>query len=151
MKQTQETQFVMRSCLADHRLETLRALEQELELCQKALNDYLDGKRNAFPRFYFISDDEVLNILGGKEAEAIQEHIVKASGRDHIYPTILSCLTSIFFSQNLIWLIIPQLPWCMFNVLGPNVTIGDLKLLVDNHYWEKEVHCLFLIKLSRFV
>nr|CAK6928266.1 unnamed protein product [Fasciola hepatica] len=69
MKQTQETQFVMKSCLADHRLETLRMLEQELELCQKALNDYLDGKRNAFPRFYFISDDEVLNILGGKEAQ----------------------------------------------------------------------------------
>ncbi|TPP65485.1 Dynein heavy chain 10 axonemal [Fasciola gigantica] len=71
MKQTQETQFVMKSCLADHRLETLRMLEQELELCQKALNDYLDGKRNAFPRFYFISDDEVLNILGGKEAQPV--------------------------------------------------------------------------------
>lgn len=77
MKQTQDVQFVMRCCLADNRLDTLRLLAQELELCQKALNDYLDGKRNAFPRFYFISDDEVLNILGGKEAEVIQEHIVK--------------------------------------------------------------------------
>ncbi|TGZ71294.1 hypothetical protein CRM22_002727 [Opisthorchis felineus] len=77
MKQTQETQYVMKSCLADRRLDSLRMMDNELELCQKALNDYLDAKRNAFPRFYFISDDEVLNILGGKEAEAIQEHIIK--------------------------------------------------------------------------
>ncbi|KAA3678865.1 dynein heavy chain, axonemal, partial [Paragonimus westermani] len=77
MKQTQEIQFVMKSCLTDHRLETFRLMESELDLCQKALNNYLDAKRNAFPRFYFISDDEVLNILGGKEAEIIQEHIIK--------------------------------------------------------------------------
>ncbi|KAL5105240.1 Dynein heavy chain 10 axonemal [Taenia crassiceps] len=61
----------------DRKLDTLMMLQNELEFCQKALNDYLDAKRNAFPRFYFISDDEMLSILGGKEVESIQEHIVK--------------------------------------------------------------------------
>ncbi|VDM32164.1 unnamed protein product [Hydatigera taeniaeformis] len=77
MKEAMEVQFVMKTCLADRKLDTLTMLQNELEFCQKALNDYLDAKRNAFPRFYFISDDEMLSILGGKEVESIQEHIVK--------------------------------------------------------------------------
>ncbi|KAL5967709.1 Dynein heavy chain 10 axonemal [Taenia solium] len=77
MKEAMEVQFVMKSCLTDRKLDTLTMLQNELEFCQKALNDYLDAKRNAFPRFYFISDDEMLSILGGKEVESIQDHIVK--------------------------------------------------------------------------
>lgn len=80
MKEAMEVQFVMKSCLTDRKLDTLTMLQNELEFCQKALNDYLDAKRNAFPRFYFISDDEMLSILGSKEVESIQEHIVKVSG-----------------------------------------------------------------------
>lgn len=77
MKEAMEVQYIMKSCLAEHKLETLTMLQNELEFCQKALNGYLDAKRNAFPRFYFISDDEMLSILGGKEVETIQEHIIK--------------------------------------------------------------------------
>ncbi|CAH8443146.1 unnamed protein product [Heterobilharzia americana] len=77
MQQTQNSQFIFKCCLTEYKLDPLKSLSHDLEFCQKALNDYLDLKRNAFPRFYFISDDEMLGILGSKEPEIIQEHIVK--------------------------------------------------------------------------
>ena len=37
-------------CHAQNRLSDLEMLSEGLERCQKSLNDYLDSKRNAFPR-----------------------------------------------------------------------------------------------------
>lgn len=48
-----------------------------LEKCQKSLTEYLRNKRTVFPRFNFISDDELLNILGSGKPAAIQEHVGK--------------------------------------------------------------------------
>lgn len=59
------------------RVNDLQALAMGLDNCQKSLNDYLDTKRNAFPRFFFISDDELLSILGNSDPQCVQEHIVK--------------------------------------------------------------------------
>uniref|UniRef100_A0A7N6BU42 AAA+ ATPase domain-containing protein n=1 Tax=Anabas testudineus TaxID=64144 RepID=A0A7N6BU42_ANATE len=68
---------IKRCCLIPNRLTDLQALSDGLERCQKSLNDYLDSKRNAFPRFFFISDDELLSILGSSDPACVQEHMIK--------------------------------------------------------------------------
>ncbi|KAL7707900.1 dynein heavy chain cytosolic putative [Lotmaria passim] len=57
---------------------TLRDVSEQLERCQKALNEYLESKRDSFPRFYFISDDDLLEILAqSKNPSVIQSHLKK--------------------------------------------------------------------------
>ena len=59
-------------------VETLTSLLDQLERCQKALSDFLEQKRKAFPRFYFIGDDDLLEILGqAKNPAVIQSHLKK--------------------------------------------------------------------------
>lgn len=40
-------------------------------MCQKALNDFLEEKRSKFSRFYFIGDDDLLEILGQAKNPAV--------------------------------------------------------------------------------
>ncbi len=58
--------------------ETLTVLLDQLERCQKALSEFLEEKRARFPRFYFIGDDDLLEILGQSQNPAvIQSHLKK--------------------------------------------------------------------------
>ncbi len=77
MSDTVKDPGIKRCCLVPNRLADLQNLSDGLERCQKSLNDYLDSKRNAFPRFFFISDDELLSILGSSEPTCVQEHMIK--------------------------------------------------------------------------
>ncbi|KAL4700985.1 hypothetical protein H8959_014989 [Pygathrix nigripes] len=77
MGETLKDPVIKRCCEAPNRLSDLQNVSEGLEKCQKSLNDYLDSKRNAFPRFFFISDDELLSILGSSDPLCVQEHMIK--------------------------------------------------------------------------
>jgi dynein heavy chain len=62
---------------AVNRLDELQAISRELDKCEKSLVSYLEDKRVAFPRFYFISDEDLLTILGTSDPQAIQPHLLK--------------------------------------------------------------------------
>lgn len=44
-------------------LENLETLQQRLTVCEKALAEYLETKRLTFPRFYFVSASDLLDIV----------------------------------------------------------------------------------------
>ncbi|CAG9819075.1 unnamed protein product [Phaedon cochleariae] len=59
-------------------LNKLNKMNEKLDLMQRALERYLECKRHAFPRFYFISNDDLLEILGNsKKPEGVQTHLKK--------------------------------------------------------------------------
>jgi dynein heavy chain len=60
MNDTRKNTLVLASCRSAEKLSTLQSILQRLDRCQPSLSEYLETKRVAFPRFFFISDDELL-------------------------------------------------------------------------------------------
>ncbi len=77
MQETVKEKNVVKACCVDGRLEMFQEMATALDKCQKSLSDFLDSKRNSFPRFFFISDDEMLSVLGSSDVTAVQEHCLK--------------------------------------------------------------------------
>ena len=67
-----------RTCLEPGLLSTIATMDEGLEKIQKSLDQYLETKRMIFPRFYFVSDEDLLEILGqSRDPMAVQKHIKK--------------------------------------------------------------------------
>jgi dynein heavy chain 2 len=53
-------------------------MAEQLERCQRALSALLEEKRGRMPRFYFLGDDDLLEVLGqAREPSVMQAHLKK--------------------------------------------------------------------------
>ncbi|MEE6512880.1 hypothetical protein FKM82_020191 [Ascaphus truei] len=58
--------------------EELEKMQASLAVCEKALSEYLETKRLTFPRFYFVSSADLLDILSkGNDPVEVSRHLAK--------------------------------------------------------------------------
>jgi len=76
MREAREEPGVIVACTYEGREELLNNFFSEIELCEKALNEYLEQKKKIFARFYFVSNQALLDILSnGNNPEKVDEYL----------------------------------------------------------------------------
>ena len=71
-------QIALDYCTQEYVMPALEDVEKQLSVCEKALLDFMDSKRRAFPRFYFVAQNDLLDILSnGNAPRKIMIHMPK--------------------------------------------------------------------------
>ncbi|KAK9893078.1 hypothetical protein WA026_023570 [Henosepilachna vigintioctopunctata] len=122
MTRAHEVTNAVECCTGDETMsQILPHLLEQLESCQKSLTGYLESKRLCFPRFFFISDPVLLEILGQSSNPAsIQPHL----------PSLFDAIYSVDFDEKR-----PELIITMNSDLGEKITL------------EKPVQCVGAVEL----
>jgi dynein heavy chain len=78
MNKAKDVKNVVDCCQNEYIKNMLPTMHVDLEKCQKALDGYLEAKRAKFPRFYFVSNPALLQILSqGSDKEKVQQCFAK--------------------------------------------------------------------------
>lgn len=78
MKKVFKSPFVLDVLNIQGVLKSFERLAELLSKIQKALGEYLERERSSFPRFYFVGDEDLLEILGNsKDILRVAKHLKK--------------------------------------------------------------------------
>ena len=78
MKKVYKSPFVLDVMNIQGIQKSLERLADLLNKIQKALGEYLERERSSFPRFYFVGDEDLLEIIGNsKDILRIMKHLKK--------------------------------------------------------------------------
>jgi len=64
MERINKDRNALRALLIKNFLQLLQELNAKFEYINKQMNQFLEAKRGQFPRFYFLSNDDLLEIIG---------------------------------------------------------------------------------------
>jgi dynein heavy chain len=78
MADVSKTPNCVEACTTEGLYDRLENMQGQLSLCEKSLAEYLETKRLAFPRFYFVSGSDLLDILAkGNMPHLVAVHLSK--------------------------------------------------------------------------
>ena len=78
LKDAEKEHNVVKMCCTPGLFDKLESNQEKLTQCEKSLSDYLDAKKRVFPRFYFTSTTDLLDMLSnGNQPFKIMPHMPK--------------------------------------------------------------------------
>ncbi|XP_077553355.1 cytoplasmic dynein 2 heavy chain 1-like [Haemaphysalis longicornis] len=77
----------------------LDALADQLGRFLKALHQHMEDKRSRFARFYFLGDEELLQVLGNRPS-AVEPHLRKLFAAVHSVEWGPDCVTALFSPEG---------------------------------------------------
>jgi dynein heavy chain len=63
MNEASNSTLIVDICCAEGRTKKLQEIDGSIDQCERSLNEYLEQKKKAFPRFYFCANAALLSIL----------------------------------------------------------------------------------------
>eukprot|EP00501_MAST-03F_sp_TOSAG23-6_P002658 GSMAST32.ASY1.ANO1.2804.1 assembled CDS len=125
---------------AEKLYERFRESNNYLDMVQKGLSDYLETKRAAFSRFYFLSNDELLEILSETKDPTKVQFVTNVKTKDipveswmnDLQQAMCDAVKSNFYAAVQDYLVVPRTEWMQ---KWP----GQLVLNCSQVHWTKEM------------